>query len=155
MMQHTWVFQFDNELNAEEIAIVEQKSQTFLTEWKAHGTPVPGKAQVKHQRFLILEAEEGSTSGCSIDSMTRSITAIAQTVGKKLDDASQIAFLNADNKVETLDFRELKAAVESGKLQAHTVVFDNTMGQSSDLYKWEVRLEDSWMKRYLPRSVSQ
>lgn len=111
---------------------------------------VPGAHDVKYDRFIVVQAEPGSTSGCSIDSMNHGVDAILAKFGLEALPHNHIFYWNAAGELEQVDFREVKAAIEAGKMGPDTVVFDSSLGQEDDLKRWEVKLADSWMARFLP-----
>ena len=48
-----------------------------------------------------------------------------------------------------LDFREIKSAVEQGKITPETKVFDNTITTFEDFEaKWKSLARETWLKRY-------
>lgn len=151
-MQHTWIFQLEKPFTAAQQPALAQGLNEFLQRWKAHGHPVKGAAELRHQRFFILQAEEGTTSGCSIDSMTREMEQILSAQGLALLEPAFILYRQADGGMGQVHFRDVRTAIASGQLTADTVVYDTSMGQSSDLARFEVPLSQSWLGRHLPVS---
>lgn len=151
-MQHVWIFQLKNGLAQAAVEAINRDLQVLMAEWKAHGTPVPGQASVRHDRFIVVQATPGATSGCSIDSMTHGVEAILEKQKVEVLPPNFIYFRNAANQLDYVDFREIKSLIESGDLLPNSVIYDSSMGQSNDLSKWEVKLSDSWLSRYLPAS---
>ncbi len=152
MMQHTWIFQLEKAFTAEQQAQLDTNLREFLQRWKSHGHPVHGAAELRHQRFIILQAEEGTTSGCSIDSMTREMQQILATQGMALLEPAFILYRNADGSVGQIHFRDVRSAIASGLLTADTLVYDTSMGQTSDLSRFEQPLSQTWLGRHLPVS---
>lgn len=148
-MQSTWIFQLENPLDAGRVEGVKNAVNQFLAEWNAHGTPVPGKVDLPYNRFITIEAQPGATSGCSIDKMNRTIRDIVSQTGNNVLDPQFVFYQNEGQNIKHVDFREIDAAVKAGELTPETTIFDNSMDQSSDLGKWEVKLKDSWVNRYL------
>lgn len=149
-MQHIWIFQLKNALSAAEQAPLQQSLDQLTADWKAHGAPVPGQAEIRYDRFVIVQAAPGSTSGCSIDSMTRGVEALLAQRQAEVLSPNYIFYRNAEGALAQVDFREVAAAIAAGTLTADTVIYDSTLGQSHDLSRWEVKLSDSWLSRYLP-----
>jgi hypothetical protein len=77
-MQHIWIFQLAAAPSSTVQASIMQALDGFLAVWKAHGSPVPGKAEMRHDRFIVVMAEPGHASGCSIDAMTKGVNEILQ-----------------------------------------------------------------------------
>lgn len=151
-MRNHWIFQALSPLSAGQQQRVSAALDQFLQKWNAHGTPVPGVYELRYERFLILTAPEGSTSGCSIDSMTREVTALMQRENIQRAEASLVFYKNTTGEIQAVDFREIPAAIAAGQLGPETTVFDITLNQTSDLQCWEVPLRETWMARYLPET---
>jgi hypothetical protein len=153
-MQNTWIFQLAADLTPEQEHRVNQDLHQFLANWKSHGHAVSGTGGVKYHRFMILQAEEGSTSGCSIDGMTREMEQILSAQNLSLLDSAHILYRKPDGSLGQIHFKEVKTAISSGELGPDTVIFDISMGQTSDLGKFELPLGKSWMGKFLPVSLS-
>ena len=106
-------------------------------------------ASFPHDHFLVVQAVPGTTSGCSIDAMTKGVEGILSRTSVDVLGPDQVFFREKDGTIAHLDFRNIKAAVLSGRLTADSTVFDASMGQGSDLRKWEVPLSATWMSRFL------
>ena len=126
----------------------------LMQEWKAHGAPVPGEAEIHYDRFILVKAVPGTASGCSIDSMNHGVDEILAKNGAELLPNNYIFFRNDRGILDYVDFREVRGAIANGDLKPETTVYDSTMGQSNDPNRWEVRLEDSWLSRFLPKPSS-
>lgn len=149
-MQHNWIFQLKASATEEQQSQIQGHLDALMASWKAHGTPVPGQAEIRHDRFIVVQATPGATSGCSIDSMTHGVEDILRAAGLELLPHGNILYRAADGSIADLNFREVGAAVREGHLQPDTLIFDATLGQVNDLSRFEVLLKDSWMSRYLP-----
>jgi hypothetical protein len=150
-MRHIWIFQLAAEPDTITEARIQSRLDGLIDSWKAHGTPVPGQSEIRYSRFVIVQAEPGHASGCSIDSMQRGVTDILHALGHTAVGHDQVFYRAADGSIASIDFREARAAVADGRLHAGTIVFDATLGQSSDLDRWEVPLEQTWLARFLPQ----
>jgi len=148
-MQHNWIFQLATPI-AEPAATQLQSALDRLTaEWKAHGAPVPGQARIVYSRFVIVQAQPGSTSGCSIDSMTRGVESLLTQAGLQHLGPDQIFYRNAQGAIANIDFRNVSAALAQGDMGPETTVFDASLNQTNDLARWEVPLKETWMGRYV------
>jgi hypothetical protein len=153
MMQHTWVFQLSRALTEAEAAQVQVELDRFLAQWKSHGAPVPGTAEIPYRHFIVVQAVPGTTSGCSIDAMNKGVEGILAKTNISLLGPERVFYRNAQGNIDHVDFRSLSAAILAGHLGADTHVFDSSLGQKGDLAKWEVRLSDTWMQRFLPQKA--
>ncbi len=152
-MQHNWIFQLATAPTAETKSAILQELDAFVAVWKAHGSPVPGRAELRHERFVVVMAEPGHASGCSIDSMTKGVMDILTKYEIAVLGPENVCFQTQNGSIEHVDFKEVRAAIQSGRLTADTIVFDSTMGQSNDLARWEVPLHATWMGRFVPQQV--
>lgn len=148
-MQNLWVFQFAQPLDEAQTQALADGLKTTLATWKAHGTPVQSRVVFRYAHFLFIEAIS-DVSGCSIDWLHHTVLEIVQRLGLQLADGSRIFFWNADGAIDSIDFRELESALVTGKLTPDTRVFDAQALHTGAFDKWEARLEDTWMRRYLP-----
>lgn len=152
-----WVFAAPRPLSAEERGEVMRRVGGFVEAWVAHGHPVVGAAELVHDRFLFVAADERATgvSGCSIDSMTRALRQVDAELGTALLDASgSVFFRGADGAVTSVPRAEFREMARSGRVSGETVVFDNTVTTVGDLRngQWEKPLASSWHARaFLPR----
>jgi len=155
MQEQTWFYSLGKILSETEEAKLQMLLQTFFQNWLSHGTPVKGNFTIRYHRFVIVQANSEMTkpSGCSIDSMRNAVEGCIAKVGANLVDASYVFYRNTHNEICSLHFSKLKEAFDKGLLTSKTIVFDHSLNWSDDLEKWEVPLENTWLKRYLPTLV--
>lgn len=149
-MQNIWIFQLADRLTASQKEALEQGLGVYVRDaWKAHGAPVPGEMEIRHDQFLIIQAEPGSTSGCSIDAMTKAANTALQSVGAQRVESQYIAYRNNDGHIAYLDFREIGKALADGRINPNTTIFNAALQPGEPISQFEISLKDSWMKRYL------
>ena len=126
--------------------------EEFAINWKSHGTPVKGYANLFYGQFIILMADESATgvSGCSTDGSVRLIKEIEQRFGVPMFDRLMLAF-RPKEKVEMVPLSQLPYALENGLITPETPYFNNTVLTKAELEsKWLIPLKDSWLAaRYL------
>lgn len=151
MQQYTWIYSLSEVLSAAQNETLNARFQAFVQNWKSHGTPIKGSIAIHYQRFVIVQSdkEEERPSGCSIDSMRKSVESILGEFGLSYTDASLIYYRNQANEIVSTHFKNIPNLIASSELNGNTVVFDNTLSSSDDLSKWEVELAQTWLKRYL------
>ena len=151
MQLYTWFYSLSEALNPEKEAALKADFTQFLSQWKSHGVPVEGMIEIRYGQFVVIksDASDSRPSGCSIDSLKRSVTSILSHHGLEVLDPAHVFFRQGDGSITQSHFRELGALAKSGVLTADTIVFDNSLGQSDDMNRWEVSLKDTWMKRVL------
>ena len=131
----------------------------FIRGWHAHGLPVVGSYDWLYDRFLIIAADEEATgvSGCSIDSLFRTLKMCENELGVTLLDSSLVFYRDPDGRVHSAGRSEFRELVLTGEVDDDTIVFDNTVGTIRSVRggEWERPLKESWHARAFgrPRSV--
>jgi hypothetical protein len=142
-----WVYPIKNTLSPDELSILEQKLVELIASWKAHGSPVSGAFEVIEKRFIVISADANCTaaSGCSIDSMRKTIAQALDSVGTEISDFSSIYYQQGSNIVEVSrpKFAELKSA---GEVDDQDRVFDLTPANLQTFLTRGISLpfKDSW-----------
>lgn len=145
-----WIYQSGRELSEKEKSLIIKKSQSFLTEWTAHGHDLAAAVKIFFDRFIILAVDESKNdaSGCSIDKSIHFIGQLGQTLNMNLLDKTSIAFQKND-QIHTLRFNEIKKMIEAGMLTESTPVFNHAITSKKELEEeWLLPAEKSWIKRY-------
>lgn len=142
-----WIFALDKEPTNEQRALISSGLEAILSTWKAHGTPVRGYSEIAADRFIVVGADETETgaSGCSIDSLHRSVRELVQRTGLNLSNHDAI-FFRLDGKVAAASRPEFGELVRSGKIGPNTMVFDNSITTAGQLNggRWELPFSASW-----------
>lgn len=123
----------------------------FLDRWAAHGAPVVGGRELRHGRFLLVGADERATgvSGCSIDSLFRTLGELETRTGVALRDASLVFYRDAEGAVQAEPRPAFRERARAGGVDGETTVFDNTVGTVGELRagRWELPMRDAWHAR--------
>jgi hypothetical protein len=139
-------------LSLSEALEIEKILDSFISDWKAHGQPVKGFANLFFGQFIILIADENITtvSGCSTDSSVRMIKAIEDVFKINLFDRNQLAFVIKD-KIQLLPLAQIEYALNNKFIQPDTLFFDHSVSTKKELIeRWIVPLSTTWLgKRYL------
>ena len=160
-----WVYQSPRLFFLSEALQIEEMLEAFVRDWKSHGTPVKGYANLFYGQFIVLMADEHATgvSGCSTDSSVHLIKEIEKQFGVNLFDRLMLAFRvdakvgPSDNppaaarKVQMVPLSQLPHALANGNIDGDTLYFNNTVQTKAELEnKWLIPLKDSWLgERYL------
>lgn len=150
-----WVYQANRTLNEEELNIIDDTLQTFISGWVAHGKDLKAGYKILYGRFIVLSVDEAynMATGCSIDSSVAVIKELSSKLAVDFFDRTQIAFFN-NGLVETISLNDLSEAGKSGRITAESVFFNNLISNIGEFNKnWKIKAEDSWLKRYLTKSV--
>lgn len=142
-----WVYQASRLFMLSEALIIEEMLEHFVKDWKSHGTPVKGYANLFYGQFIVLMADESATgvSGCSTDSSVRLIKDIEQRFGVAMFDRLNLAFL-VNNKAQMVPMAQVPYALENGFLNGESLYFNNTVQTKDELMeKWIIPLKESWL----------
>lgn len=144
-----WIYQSSRLFLISEALEMEDMLNDFATNWKSHGAPVKGYANLFFGQFIVLMADETATgvSGCSTDSSVHLIKSIEEKFKVQLFDRQNLAFIVKD-KIQLLPLNQLEYAVENNFINADTLYFNNTVLSKKDLLeKWIIPVKESWLAK--------
>jgi hypothetical protein len=143
-----WVFQASRLFTVSEALQIEDILNDLVKNWKAHGTPVKGYANLFFGQFIILMADEtaAGVSGCSIDSVTRIVQEIEKQTGVEMFNWQNLAFVVKD-AVQIIPRQQFSYAFENNFISADTLFFNNVVATKKELENnWMVPVAESWLK---------
>lgn len=144
-----WIYQSSRLFFISEALEMEDMLHEFAVNWKSHGAPVKGFANLFFGRFIVLMADETATgvSGCSTDSSVHLIKAIEEKYKVQMFDRQNLAFIVKD-KIEVIPLSQLEYAVENNFINADTLYFNNTVLSKKEMVeKWIIPVKDSWLAK--------
>ena len=144
-----WIYQSSRLFFISEALEMEDMLNDFTANWKSHGTPVKGFANLFFGRFIVLMADETATgvSGCSTDSSVHLIKSIEEKYKVQMFDRQNLAFIVKD-KIEVIPLSQLDYAVENNFINAGTLYFNNTILSKKEMVeKWIIPVKDSWLAK--------
>jgi hypothetical protein len=144
-----WVYQSSRLFFISEALEMEDMLNDFVANWKSHGAPVKGYANLFFGRFIVLMADETATgvSGCSTDSSVHLIKSIEEKYNVQMFDRQNLAFIVKD-KIEVLPMNQLEYAVENNFINGNTLYFNNTVLSKKEMVeKWIIPVKDSWLAK--------
>ena len=142
-----WIYQSDRIFFMQEALEMEPMLQDFVAQWKSHGTPVKGYANLFFGRFIVLMADENATgvSGCSTDSSVRLINEIEKKYNFYLFYRQMLTFYIKD-KVELLPLSQLKYSIDNQFITGDSLYFDNTVLTKKALENdWITPAKNTWL----------
>jgi hypothetical protein len=152
----TWVFGASQPVLGDDAVRLLSRVDSFLRCWRAHGEPVVGACDWRYDRFLLIAADEHATgvSGCSIDSLFRSLGEVEDEVGATLLDGSLVFYRDPAGAVQSVDRPRFRELVALGEVAGTTIVFDNTVGSVGAIRRgeWERKFAGSWQERAFRKS---
>ena len=144
-----WIYQGSRLFFISEALEMEDMLNAFAANWKSHGTPVKGFANLFFGQFIVLMADESATgvSGCSTDSSVHLIKSIEEKYKVQMFDRQNLAFIVKDI-IQLLPLNQLEYAVENNFINADTLYFNNTVLSKKEMVeKWIIPVKDSWLAK--------
>ena len=149
----TWVFGANKTLAGPASETLLTEVDRFLTQWKAHGSPLTVGRDWKDGRFLTVAVDQSTAgaSGCSIDGLFRSLKALETKLGASLVTSGLVFYRDGNGTIQSADREGFSRLGAEGKIQPSTRVFDPTV---TTLGEWRARFEraasQSWHGGLLP-----
>jgi hypothetical protein len=137
-----WIHTSNRKLTNREVEWIESEGQKFCANWAAHGNKLSAKIHVVYHHFIVtvIDEENASASGCSIDKLIHWIQAIGDEIKVDFFDRRKVAFLNKNHGEEVIlyDFSALKQLYENKVIDDNTLIFNSLL----DNFK---TLSSSWL----------
>ncbi|MBX9733557.1 MAG: hypothetical protein K2X37_05820 [Chitinophagaceae bacterium] len=150
-----WIYQSSKIFTLQEAFAIEDMPTQFITNWKSHGTPVKGYANLLFGQFIILLADETATgiSGCSTDSSVHLMKEIEQRFKVDLFNRQHLAFYIKE-KVQIIPMAQLSYALQNGFIDAETLYFNNVIADKKSLLNnWITPVKNTWLASKLNITV--
>src|SRR5215469_15224149 len=152
-----WIYQASRLFTISEALQIEDILNDLVQNWKAHGAPVKGYANLFFGQFIILMADETATgvSGCSIDSVVRIIQQIEKQFGVEMFNWQNLAFIVKD-KVQVIPRQQFNYALEHNFITPQTLFFNNVVADKKELEEnWIIPVRESWLKTKIKTTSPQ
>lgn len=140
-----WIYQSTRLFSLNEVLQIEDMLNEFVQNWKSHGVPVKGYANLLFGQFIIIIADETATgvSGCSTDSSVRVIKQIEQQFNVSMFERQTLAFIVKD-KIQLLPLNQLNYAAANGFITPDTLYFNNLVDTKEKLLNnWIIPVKES------------
>ena len=144
-----WIYQSSRLFFIAEALEMETMLNEFAANWKSHGDPVKGYANLFFGQFIVLMADETATgvSGCSTDSSVHLIKSVEEKFKVQLFERQNLAFVIKE-KIQLLSISQLDYAVENNFINGDTLYFNNTVLSKKELLNnWVIPVKDSWLAK--------
>lgn len=148
-----WIFGSDRPLDAKETSGLLAETDRFLEDWAAHGSPLRASRAWTDTHFLTIAVDQSTTgaSGCSIDGLFRTLSALGPRIGANLVGSGRVFYRDDSGAVQSVSRDRFTELASSGAITSSTRVFDPTLQTLGD---WKDRFErsvaDSWHAQLLP-----
>lgn len=146
-----WIYQADKELNNDELKVVEEKSELFLSNWSSHGSDLKAAIEVFYNRFIVIAVDEkvAQATGCSIDKSVHFIKELGYNTNIDFFNRLIITYKVGDS-IKSLPMAEFGQKLSDKQLSEETIVFNNLVETLGDFRKnWETSVRNSWHKQLL------
>jgi hypothetical protein len=146
-----WIYQANRSFTNEEISEIQNKLNTFIENWTAHGSDLQSGYIIKYKRFIVIALNQNlnKATGCSIDASVRFIQQLEKDYDVDLMDKMNVSYKQGDFIAykTLLDFKKM---AKDKAVSKHTVVFNNMVTNIAEFNEnWEVPASDSWHSRFL------
>ncbi|MBA4240963.1 MAG: hypothetical protein C0448_09555 [Sphingobacteriaceae bacterium] len=151
MKERIWIYTLSHELTSEQLDDFKNRCQSFVNGWTAHDVSLDASFDLYQNRLLIFKVNEDkyNASGCSIDKQLRFVKELEQAFSLELLNRLLVAYEN-NNQVEVVKASQIKELLANNTITANTLVFDNTVTESTELTsKWKQPLKSTWLAKYL------
>ncbi len=143
-----WVYPSPRKLSTQEIAWLNDALTKFTGGWTAHEMPLKAAAAVLHEQFVVIMVDESihAVSGCGIDKSVHFMQEAGRHLNINFFDRLKVHFLQGA-EVLTFTLAELDAQIETGKIEGHSLFFNNLVASKAALEQnWIQPLSESWLK---------
>lgn len=147
-----WIYQASKPFTESEAAKIDSTCNTFVEEWSAHGNSLIADYQLFFNQFICLFVDETgfSASGCSIDSSVHFIKSLEKEYHISLLNRTDVAFIDKEGDVKTIDMHGLKDAFDAGDISKETLVFNNLIHTRQEMdTNWLIPISGSWQSRLI------
>jgi hypothetical protein len=144
-----WIYQSSRLFFISEALEMEEMLLQFVSNWKSHGAPVKGFANLFFGRFIVLMADETQTGvgGCSTDSSVHLIKGIESKYNTDMFNRQMLSFIVKD-KIEQLPLPQLQYAIENNFINENTLYFNNTILTKEQLInEWIAPAGTTWLAK--------
>lgn len=151
-----WVYGADRPIDGDSGKTLLGEVDNYLTDWKAHGTPLTAARDWGENRFLTIAVDQNQAgaSGCSIDGLFRTLKSLEQKVGAGIVTSGLIFYRDKRGEIQAVSREDFGEAAVRGEVDADTRVFDLSV---TTLGEWRARFcsraGDSWHSALLPASA--
>tara|TARA_B100001059_G_C17805467_1_gene568849 strand:- start:345 stop:827 length:483 start_codon:yes stop_codon:yes gene_type:complete len=146
-----WIYQSNRDFNESEIAVINNKTTSFLDNWQAHGKDLECSYSIIDKRFIVIAVNErvNPIGGCSIDFSLQLIKDISNTIGIDLLNRL-VVNLKIDNRLESLSLGDLKNKIKDGDFSPETIIFNTAINSKSELLNnFEIDIKSSWLSKFI------
>ena len=143
-----WVYQCGRAFTQQEIPLLKEKIENFISTWQRHGVGLKASYLIKYEQFIVLLVDD-EISGCAIDASVNLIKTLETEFSVDLMNKLNVAY-KSENEINTVSLANFKLAMQQQKITENTVVFNNMVTTKIAFEtQWEIPVKNSWHQRFL------
>ncbi len=146
-----WIYVSSRPFTDQELPGLRSTLREFTRQWTSHSVQMRADAEVMHNRFIILVADESrvGAGGCSIDKSVSFLKALQVEYDTDLFNRMIFSYLDGD-KIKSVSREEFAQKYAEGIIGEDTPVIDTLVATKGDFEKAFVKpLSESWHKRMI------
>ena len=135
-----WIYASEKALDTEQKSHILNYISEHLKGWNAHKIPLTAGVTILEDHFIVVALDEGENgaSGCSIDTLQKTIQELEKELSISLMNRLNV-FCRIDNKIECIPSFKLGSVVKSD-----TPFYDLTILTKSDLNTYLKPICEGW-----------
>ncbi len=146
-----WIYQANRSFTEQELLEIEEKLNTFIENWTAHGSDLQAGFTIKYKRFIVIGLNQNlnKATGCSIDASVHFIQQLEKDYNVDLMDKMNVSYKQGEYIAykSLLDFKKM---AKDKAVSKNTIVFNNMVTNVAEFNEnWEVPASESWHSRFL------
>jgi hypothetical protein len=142
-----WVYAANRKLTPEEIALVNNKAQVFVTSWTAHQQQLKASFDLLHEVFFVIMVDENmnEVSGCGIDKSIHFMKEMEKELNINLFNRLQVELLLND-QVAILSKTEAQNLFNNQSVQEETPFFNKNISTKTEFdHTFMIPFNKSWV----------
>lgn len=150
MEERVWIYVLSKELTNEQLNTLKSNTIKFVNEWTAHDNKLTSACEIFKNRMLIIKVDESGygASGCSIDKLQRFIMEQELHFNMELLNRLLVVY-DKDGEPVVVHSSKITELLQSGAINAETLIYDNTISSSLQWADWKKPLKNTWLSKYL------
>ena len=146
-----WIYQADQEIDAQKEAAIRSRARKFIDGWEAHGKPLQSSVEIFHGRFVVIGVNEhfNPVPGCSPAASVDFIRSLGAELNIDFFNRLNLPIM-VDGNIELIPLQRFKKKDIPAEVTAESITFDNLINQKGQLKEsWKRPVSDTWLAKYM------
>ncbi|MDO5972084.1 ABC transporter ATPase [Flavivirga aquimarina] len=146
-----WIYQASRSFTEQEQEEIQDKLNTFIENWTAHGSDLQSGYLIKYKRFIVLGLNQNlnNATGCSIDASVHFIQQLEKDYNVDLMDKMNVSYKQGEF-IAYKPLVDFKKMAKDKAVSKNTIVFNNLVTNIAEFKEnWEVPASESWHSRFV------